>query len=266
MEKLKLQFPLKTMYLNQGFAQNANEFYAQAGLKGHEGVDLSAYDGQPIYASHDGRVSGVSYEGARGLGVRLRTKETHPYDTVKQEFISTDESLKRDPANIIQAYAETIYWHMKTGTIKVTAGQEVKRGDFLGGADNTGRSTGTHLHYGLSPQVRPELWAFQTVNPNNGYGGYINPMPYFEPMKEFKTKIKLGDRGSEVAKIQALLIRNGYMPPQKVPLGYYGNITRQAVFNFQLKECNLNTYEKTVLRGMIVGDKTLEALNRIHEQ
>ena len=62
----------------------------------------------------------------------------------------------------------TRYHHMKNNSVRVTAGQQVKKGDILGIMGTTGYSTGIHLHFG--------------VKENSTYytnGVYVDPMPYF---------------------------------------------------------------------------------------
>ena len=56
---------------------------------------------------------------------------------------------------IIKAHAKTIYWHL-IKEIPVKVGQKVQAGDVVGYADNTGFSTGDHLHFGLKPQEKGE--------------------------------------------------------------------------------------------------------------
>jgi murein DD-endopeptidase MepM/ murein hydrolase activator NlpD len=62
----------------------------------------------------------------------------------------------------------TRYHHMKNNSVRVTTGQQVKKGDILGIMGTTGYSTGIHLHFG----VKENSTFF-----NNG--SYVDPMPYF---------------------------------------------------------------------------------------
>lgn len=41
------------------------------------------------------------------------------------------------------------YLHMKKGSVKVKAGQNLKKGDVIGYMGNTGNSRGAHLHFGI---------------------------------------------------------------------------------------------------------------------
>jgi murein DD-endopeptidase MepM/ murein hydrolase activator NlpD len=48
---------------------------------------------------------------------------------------------------------ETLFGHMSQ--IRVSVGQRVSRGDRIGDMGNSGRSTGTHLHYEVHVGGRP---------------------------------------------------------------------------------------------------------------
>ena len=80
----------------------------------------------------------------------------------------------------------------------------------------------------------------------------------YEPQKTNKPKmvinansLKIGDRGSEVVKLQIGLQWLGYFPAKQECTGYYGGLTRQAVREFQKNYglqvtgiADLNTIEK----------------------
>jgi hypothetical protein len=91
--------------------------------------------------------------------------------------------------NGAQTYFKSIYWHLvdfatqpqfKPPIATDGTGTPIKAGDLLGYADNTGVTSGDHLHFGLKPQAPGEdngLW--YNVAQNNGYLGAIDPTPYF---------------------------------------------------------------------------------------
>ena len=83
----------------------------------HRGVDLAAKSRSPIYATGDGVVIRAGWNGGYGRVVY-----------VKHEF-----------------GVETRYAHL--ARIRVKKGQRVSRGQKIGDMGNSGRSTGTHLHY-----------------------------------------------------------------------------------------------------------------------
>ena len=84
----------------------------------HKGLDIKVYIGDTIRAAFDGKVRVVRYEG-RGYG--------------KYVVIRHDNGL------------ETYYAHMSKQL--VSEDQEVRAGDPIGLGGNTGRSTGSHLHF-----------------------------------------------------------------------------------------------------------------------
>lgn len=88
-----------------------------AGTRMHEGTDMAGAYGMPIYATADGVIVHAGWDNGYGRLVKI-----------KHEF-----------------GIETRYAHMSA--IKVSVGERVSRGDRIGDMGNSGRSTGTHLHY-----------------------------------------------------------------------------------------------------------------------
>ncbi len=89
----------------------------RGGTRLHAGMDWAGAYGTPIYASADGVVSHAGWQSGYGRLVKI----DHAFGI------------------------ETRFAHLSKITVKV--GQRVSRGDLIGGMGNSGRSTGTHLHY-----------------------------------------------------------------------------------------------------------------------
>jgi murein DD-endopeptidase MepM/ murein hydrolase activator NlpD len=87
------------------------------GYRRHEGQDLAGAYGTPIFATADGVVTYAGWENGYGRLVKIQ----HAFGL------------------------ETRYGHLSQ--IRVEVGQRVSRGDRIGDMGNSGRSTGTHLHY-----------------------------------------------------------------------------------------------------------------------
>jgi murein DD-endopeptidase MepM/ murein hydrolase activator NlpD len=83
----------------------------------HEGLDISADHGSPVFATADGTIKLAAREGSYGNLVTI----DHGYGL------------------------ETRYGHLSRYHVK--QGAKVKRGDVVGYVGSTGRSTGSHLHY-----------------------------------------------------------------------------------------------------------------------
>ncbi|MDQ7260934.1 DUF5930 domain-containing protein [Paracoccus sp. PS-1] len=83
----------------------------------HEGIDMAAPVGTPVYATGEGTVVFAGWQ--RGYGNLIKIQ--HELGT------------------------ETRYGHLSK--IRVKVGQKVSRGSQIGDMGNTGRSTGSHLHY-----------------------------------------------------------------------------------------------------------------------
>lgn len=89
--------------------------------KSHNGVDLAAPLGTPIYAADDGVVSGAANNGRLQYG----------------KYIVIDHSNN----------LSTLYAHLSRQV--VGKGDTVKRGDLIGYSGNTGYSFGAHLHFSV---------------------------------------------------------------------------------------------------------------------
>lgn len=90
---------------------------------------------------------------------------------------------------------------------------------------------------------------------------YIGATIGQEQPSSFNIDLKYGDIGPEVIKLQQFLIKQGYF--KGTPTGFYGDITRQAVYNFQLQNVILTPYENLFLRGKIFGPKSRLVANQM---
>jgi murein DD-endopeptidase MepM/ murein hydrolase activator NlpD len=102
--------------LSSGFSYRIDPIYKT--VKFHTGLDFSAPQGTPIYATAQGV---VRIAGNLGNGYGNHVVINHGYQY------------------------STLYGHMYR--IKVKVGQTVKRGEVIGYVGNSGKSTGSHLHY-----------------------------------------------------------------------------------------------------------------------
>ena len=246
----KLYYPVKPLHVNQAFGVNG-EYYRKNGINidGHNGLDLMASHGQPVYASHDG----LAYPGVddkEGNGVVIRTTSQFDY--------------KGNPA-----FFKTIYWHF-LGAPVVKTGQKVSAGDLLGYADSSGLSTGDHLHFGLKPQLPgepDEVWI--NIEQGNGYLGAIDPTPYFngefaQDLKSvFLNDMELGETNDDIRRLQDKLKRLNYFPKDQESTGYYGSVTRGAVYKFQLDYVPMGWWAKYIYRGRYCYSATRDVLNKL---
>lgn len=129
-EKAPFALPLKTAFrYTSGFGKRWGRM--------HEGSDLAGGHGSPIYATADGVVSFAGTQSGYGKLVKIK----HDFGI------------------------ETRYGHQSKIHVKV--GQRVSRGDHIGDMGNTGRSTGTHLHYEVRVNGKP-----------------VNPMTFIKAAKD----------------------------------------------------------------------------------
>lgn len=114
--------PVSNKQLNRiasGYGMRIDPVYGTP--KMHKGLDFTAPQGTPIYATGDGV---VKLAGNSGDGYGNHVEINHGYGY------------------------QTLYGHMVR--VKVRAGQKVKRGEIIGWVGSTGKSTGPHCHYEVS--------------------------------------------------------------------------------------------------------------------
>ncbi len=125
-EKIPFDFPLKSAFrYTSGFGQRWG--------RSHEGTDMAASYGTPVYATGDGVVIHAGWSGGYGRLIKIR----HEFGI------------------------ESRFAHL--ARIRINVGQRVSRGERIGDMGNSGRSTGTHLHYEIRVSGKP-----------------VNPMKYIK--------------------------------------------------------------------------------------
>ena len=131
---------------------------------GHGGLDLKANTGDMIYSAQDGIVEEWVAEKARGIGLGIITT---------QKFYC-DETGKDE-------YWKIRYWHQCANLVKL--GDKVSIGQPIAIADNTGYSSGSHLHFETKPvkvvfNKDGSIKKTTNILQSNGYYGSVNPQPY----------------------------------------------------------------------------------------
>jgi len=176
---MKIHQPIKgyinkyypTGHVSQFFGENVAMYMKAIGTNGHNGIDIVAPWGTPIYAVEDGIVCDVK-NSAEGYGKHCR---------------------------ILSNGNEWTYGHASENL--VTIGQQVKAGDIIQKMGNTGfvvsgatpywkynPYAGTHLHLGLRKYKESPIygWAYsneayikgvpkiEVLNHNNGFMGSVD--------------------------------------------------------------------------------------------
>ena len=115
-EKVPFAMPVKDSFRwTSGFGNRQDP--TGWGTRMHEGADMAGAYGTAIYATADGVIEFAGWQSGYGRLIRIR----HAYGI------------------------QTRYAHL--AQIRVEVGQRVSRGERIGDMGNSGRSTGTHLHY-----------------------------------------------------------------------------------------------------------------------
>lgn len=127
-----------TFRLTQGFGGNYDS-YKQFGMLGHNGLDYGLPSGTQVIAPHGGTIIETGDEGSTGYG----------------KYIKIENGIEG-----------SVLAHLQSFQVKV--GDTVSEGQPIAFSDNTGNSTGPHLHWGYYKFPR---------NRQNGYAGFIDQLP-----------------------------------------------------------------------------------------
>lgn len=154
--------PIEPFELTQGFGENPAS-YARFGLKGHNGWDLKTkFPDTPkgfrnILAPWLSKFYSQGNEGNDGFGLYFETT-IQLYSTWKLTFAH---------CNSIESF------------------QTKNEGETQAISDNTGNSTGSHLHLTVKKGSLSN-GKFNVENYNNGYFGAINPQIFFDELRKYK--------------------------------------------------------------------------------
>jgi murein DD-endopeptidase MepM/ murein hydrolase activator NlpD len=157
-------------------SKQVTSVYGQRWGRLHAGLDIKVYIGDTIRAAFDGKVRIVKYD-ARGYG----------------KFV-----VIRHPNGL-----ETYYGHLSKQLVKEN--QHVKSGEPIGLGGNTGRSTGSHLHFetrlcGIS--INPaEMFDFKNQDVTDDYYVFTkNTYPQKTNTGMYVHKVRKGESLSSIAR------------------------------------------------------------------
>ncbi len=125
----------------QAFGADALTYSARYGLKGHNGIDIGCPTLTPVLSAADGWISETGFDTA-GYGRYIKV--------VHNGYL-------------------TLYAHLNDVAVKLK--DRVVAGQLIGHSNNSGFSTGPHLHFAVAPCDSNGIKTEMT----NGYSGYIDP-------------------------------------------------------------------------------------------
>jgi len=216
--------------ITQYFGENP-QIYKQFGLNGHNGIDLVWYGNEYfdnyVFAVFPGLCVEVGNQGNQGYGIFVRVNN---YDFGLQ----------------------IVYAHLKLSKIK--KGDIITYNQHIAIADNTGFSTGPHLHFG----VREINEKGEILNYNNGYKGYIDPLTIPEKKMNSDTKFKINEVNSRGEFESISLMFFGYKLNKDKDWEFWGNKDWGTVTTEWLQHENCIRWQRFVKNCAENLDKCIE--------
>ena len=180
----------------QGFGENP-QIYSRFGMKGHNGHDYALPTGTPVLAPHDGKIVEATND-PTGYG----------------NYLKIESSSEGSVLAHLQKFA-------------VSVGQQVKEGDVIGYSNNTGFSTGAHLHWGYYRIPRDRA---------NGYAGFIDQTPFIGTVTSSPTPPTTMDKRPPEFDFAHIALRDaGYAPAGTGHEYWFSNQADPHKFTNQIK-------------------------------
>ena len=161
----------------------SNSFVAGRAGRSHSGIDYVLNEGDPVYAAADGEVSAITRDDSNGLMLTLKHADGYEtrYAHLSKVDIASKLSFKgKESGHDISGNSH----HISTTADHTgwTYNGKVFKGQLIGYAGSTGRSTGTHLHFELRQHDIP-----------------VDPSPFFTSDKPVKGPFIISIREMESA-------------------------------------------------------------------
>lgn len=194
---MEIFYPVQQSIDQQNLFGTSNAMYTALGQLGHPGIDFECPSGTPVYAPIDGTAT-YATDKYGGCGL----------------WIWSPSGAVNESTHVV------ILWHMYPKdtegfpySIPTEPGvfTPVKTGQLLGYSDNTGyptESTGPHLHLGVFPCAAV---GGTPLDPTNGYGGCIDPMPFFNGQLAFNYPIEV-----QAIQTESAILSSTATPAEKV--------------------------------------------------
>ncbi len=216
--KLSLTHPTLPFLVTQEWGV-PNPIYKPFGFTAHNGVDFKLGKDAKLVAPHGGVVSQIGWQ-PNGAGLYICIRSVEPYGFADGLY-----------------FVESTMMHL--AATKLSVGTEVRAGDEIAVADNTGFSTGPHTHWRLQ-RLKLVRGRWVVVDKNDAQNS-IDPMMYLAKQTRFTftRDLQLGDDHPDVRELQKFLNASGF-PVSVSGAGssgrettYFGEKTRVALATFQ---------------------------------